>query len=87
MTKNKVELRPAYEWTCDECGRDNFVGGVIVEIDEHMQTELLAMGLDEPMCETGQWQTQPEEVTCDHCGAEFEVEGIGPRREDLEGEN
>lgn len=75
MAKNKVELRPAYEWTCDECGRGCFVGGVIVEVDEAMKADLRKSNLDKPpMLETGYWQTEPTEVACSHCGAEFEVE-------------
>lgn len=75
MKNNKAELRPAYEWTCDACGRDNFVGGVIVEVDEQMRDDLIKSGLgDPPMLETGHWQTTPDEVTCAHCGEEFEAE-------------
>lgn len=81
MAENKVELRPAYEWTCDECGRDSFVGGVIVEVDEQMRSDLVESGLDDPpMLKTGHWQTQPEEVTCSHCGESFGTEDIGTCR-------
>lgn len=79
MAENKVELRPAYEWTCEECGRDNFAGGVMVEIDDQMKEDLVRSGLDDPpMLETGFWQTRPDEVTCSHCGECFETEDFGP---------
>jgi hypothetical protein len=86
MAKHKVELRPAYEWTCEDCGADNFEGGVIVELDEQMKEDLAKSGLDDPpMLETGYWQTQPEQVTCKHCDSEFETVPMGPTKDELEG--
>ena len=59
-----VELRLAYAWTCDECGRENFVGTVVETVDDPDLGEGTAM-------------LTPDTVTCPHCGTEFETETPG----------
>lgn len=66
-----VELRPAYAWTCNECGRDNFCNGIIAEFSPEDLEELRQEhGIESH--ETGDWMSMPETVTCQHCQAEFE---------------
>lgn len=67
----RVEMRPAYNWTCPECGRDNFCRSVVAEITPEDCEE---MGLDpeDGEAETqGRWQTYPNNVVCEHCGVKF----------------
>lgn len=72
MNKAKIELHPAHVWDCDECGRENFCRGIVVEPSEEERAEMEeAMG--EPFV-MGDWLTAPNEVTCAHCGAEFDTE-------------
>ena len=57
-----VEIRPAYQWTCEECGRDQFESATIIaQVDENNH------GYD------GLWIIEPEEVQCSHCSVIFET--------------
>lgn len=70
--RDKVELRSAYTWTCEECGQDNFCQGVIFEFDEETERELREEhGVDPD--DTGEFITIPDMVVCDHCGEEFDT--------------
>ena len=65
-----AELRPAYAWTCDQCGRDNFCNGIVAELSEEESAELRdEHGID--MTETGDWMRMPETVECRYCGDVF----------------
>lgn len=66
----KVELHQAFQWTCEECGRDNFARAVVPESLEGQIPE----GLELEDFEGGQWVTAPNRVTCEHCGERFETE-------------
>jgi hypothetical protein len=69
--EKKVELRPAYVFDCDECGRENFVRGIVPEFSEEELAEIrLEQGI-EPW-EMGDFVTMPEVVKCQHCNAVFE---------------
>lgn len=62
-----VELRPAYAWTCPECGRDNFCNGIVWEGSAEEIEELRRdHGIEEH--ETGDWMIPPYKVHCVHCG-------------------
>ena len=76
-----VELRPAYEWTCDNCGRNNFVSAIVADFDEADRLQVaIDLGLLDPLETeipedlTGDFVTYPLEVTCQHCGSEYEVD-------------
>lgn len=73
---DRVAMRPAYEWTCDACGRDNFCRTIEVEASEDELRE--HMGLDDwqslPDGFGGSWYGYPETVTCDYCESSFETE-------------
>lgn len=81
MTK-KVELHCAYLWTCDSCGRDNFLRAIVCEMTQEDITAMMEEHGGEPEdWKTGEWMTRPDEVTCEHCGAEYETEEWkGPTR-------
>ena len=66
----RVELRPAWAWTCHECGKDNFCRAIVPCSLEG----LLPDGLDVEEFEGGEWVTKPNSVECEHCGVEFGVE-------------
>lgn len=74
----KVEMRCAYEWTCPECGTDNFERAIVAELSEEDRSELLdEAGIDD--IATGDFVTRPDEVTCRRCRQEFEAEDFpGP---------
>lgn len=67
-----VELHPAHVWDCDECGRENFCRGVVVELSEEDKEAMIVQegGVPEDWA-TGNWLTAPELVRCVHCGIEF----------------
>ena len=69
----KVELRPAYEWDCSECGTTNLARVVVREIDpktDSAYSELIGLGDDAD----GVWTLVPTDVQCSHCGMAFEAE-------------
>jgi DNA-directed RNA polymerase subunit RPC12/RpoP len=81
-SKPKVEMQHAWEWICDECGRNNFVSSVVAEMppEERLQfakdqgmIEMWATELPEEL-KSGDFMTFPTEVKCSHCGSEFETE-------------
>lgn len=67
-----VVLRPAYAWTCPECGRDHFCNGVVPEMSEDDLAELREEHGIEVEAE-GDFVVMPESVHCDHCGVDFET--------------
>ncbi len=81
-----VELIPASMFSCDECGRDNFVRHRRVEVESLEGTEILEEAREESreLMETlgffvdGFFLQVPTEVTCSHCKAEFAVD-LGER--------
>jgi len=67
-----IEIRPAYVFTCNECGRDAFLNGIIAEFSpEEMQELRDEQGVEAG--EIGTWMTIPDVVACKHCGAEYET--------------
>lgn len=69
----EVELQPAHVWTCEECGRDNFCRGVVVEFtaEDALEMAELEPGIDPEQWRSGFWISTPDEVTCVHCGEVF----------------
>lgn len=83
MTKPIVELHPAHVWTCDECGRDNFVRAIVYEpLEDELDGLLESAGIDRVDYDEwtanpangGVFTTMPGSVACDHCKAEFGVD-------------
>ena len=76
----KAEMRPAYEWTCEECGRNQFESAIVAEFsdEDRLETAREAGLIDEFATEipedlTGEFMSYPDEVTCSHCGTIFET--------------
>lgn len=66
---NKVELHPASVWTCDECGRDNFLRTIVMEGGD----DCIIEGQDGEEDIEAVFIIEPSHVTCPHCNIEFEV--------------
>ncbi len=78
---NRVELRPAFSWTCPECGRDKFERCVVVELSEEERQELQEDHGIQPW-ETGDFYRAPESVTCDFCCRSFQTEDFNQELDD-----
>jgi hypothetical protein len=65
-----VTLRPAYAWDCEECGRENFVNGLIPCFSDEELAELRDERGIEPEAE-GAFIAMPKSVVCAHCDTEF----------------
>ena len=71
-----VELRPAYEWTCPDCGQDNFVRCVVSEMSPEEEAELReSSGIEAEA--SGSFVAMPDMVQCRHCDEEFESQHFG----------
>jgi len=75
-----VEMRPAYEWTCDSCGRNQFESAMAADFgDADRLAAAKEAGLVDEFADeipdelTGDFVTYPDSVTCRHCGALFET--------------
>ena len=68
----EIELRPAWSFNCEECGKENFVSGVVVELSPEEMQELREEHGVSPD-EEGEFMQQPTEVVCQFCGEWFEV--------------
>lgn len=65
-----VELRAAYAWDCEHCGRENFVNGLVPELSpEDLAFLKNDHGVEE--WDLGQFVCMPENVVCPHCNAQF----------------
>lgn len=76
----KIEMRPAYEWTCENCGRNQFVSCMVAEMtDSERLEQSKLMGLCDEFAESvpeymsGDFVTYPDEVTCQFCQSTFET--------------
>lgn len=66
-----VELRTAYAFDCEHCGRENFVRAVVAELSEDERDELRSEhGVDGI---TGSMVTIPTTVTCCCCKQIFKT--------------
>lgn len=81
MSEAKAEMLAAYEWICDDCGRNQYVSAVTVEFGSEEEQLQFAKenGLVEQFAESlpadmnGDFVTYPDAVVCEHCGSEFET--------------
>jgi transcription elongation factor Elf1 len=78
--KEIVELRPAVEWTCPECGRDQFERSYTPELEPgdivDVPDEVRDFSIDDDCAELtgGVFVFVPGIVQCDFCGEEYEAE-------------
>lgn len=78
---NKVELRPAYVWDCDNCGKENFHSAVVKEMAEADRKEMMEdMGIPED--ELGDFIMLPQMVECCGCQTRFEAQHWGEELEE-----
>lgn len=69
-----VEMRPAFVWTCDYCGRDNFTAGV-VDPDPQSTDAVSYVFI-----------MLPTQVECRHCEEQFGTYPMGFQEEEEDGE-
>lgn len=75
MPPEPVTMRSVFEWTCDDCGRDN----ICRPLESHMDEEEIRSQMElDPWEELpdgvgGVWFSYPTEVTCKHCDATYET--------------
>jgi len=70
----KVELRQAYEWTCEACGRDQFERAVGIEPEDiNRRTDPFDYAEIVEMKENGyRCYFKPSRLCCRSCGANFD---------------
>lgn len=72
-----VQLRPAFEWTCEECGRDQFGRPVAADSPTDLARLRELLGdewFDKYAQQEGEWMLAPTTVICCFCGARFQAE-------------
>jgi hypothetical protein len=81
--RHTVDLRLAYEWVCESCGKTNFESALIVELDNEDSMILLEEygGAIEDY-RTGDWLTRPDDVECQFCHTEFKTTDDLPEGQD-----
>jgi len=78
----KVELLPAFVWTCPNCGIDKFERAVVPELtDEDKFKMRLEYGVEREDVE-GLFMMAPTEVQCIECKTYFETMDFGEEDED-----
>jgi hypothetical protein len=66
--EKSVDLRAAFAWTCDNCGKDNYCEGIIPDVKEVMPEMPEEMNTQEIK---GAWVMIPSKVKCNNCKAIF----------------
>lgn len=84
MTMRPVELRPAFVWTCEQCGRDHYTTPIIEDhenIDEVQQQVVEELGLPP---EAVDFMRVPSQVRCQPCGIWYVAlpQGVSPVDDD-----
>jgi hypothetical protein len=65
-----IELRPAFVWDSENCGREIFVRGLAPEMSDEDREQLEEdFGIEEGM--KGDFLCAPEVVECPYCKVEF----------------
>ena len=65
-----IELRTAFAFDCDNCGKENFVRGIVHEFSQEEIDDLKdKFGIDRQTI--GDWMTIPEVVECQYCKTQF----------------
>lgn len=83
-----VEMRPAWQWTCEACGRDSFERTVVC--DPRRDKDFAEMLQEAQAQDAGfdgvQWYTCPRWVQCGHCGARYATHDMRQQGEAFDGE-
>lgn len=65
-----IELRPAFAYDCEYCGKENFVNGIVLDLSKEESEELKEeYGIEE--YEQGNWMSMPKNVICKYCKTNF----------------
>lgn len=64
-----ITLHSVYVFDCEQCGRENIVRPIPVELSPDEMEELRDSDLK---CKPGDWVTMPETFKCKFCGQEYE---------------
>jgi len=70
----KVELRSAFWWTCDSCGRDNYGHNREATESDLINCNLAEIDFNDPSNANTVFYITPDTVICGYCGTRFEVE-------------
>lgn len=65
-----TEIRQAFEWTCDNCGIDQFERAILAETDAETLAAMREEHGIQPW-EQGNYLMAPAKVTCKQCGETF----------------
>jgi uncharacterized Zn finger protein len=71
----EVELHPAFQWDCDNCGKENFTRSIKWEGSEEDLIKLKERFEIEAWQE-GEFRHCPDEVTCSYCGTVFKAKDV-----------
>lgn len=64
-----VDLESAFGWTCNSCGKRNYVDAVIIEVTpDEMRQQARKYGGKPSDYRTGKHGIVPSRVVCDACG-------------------
>lgn len=66
----QVELIPAFSWTCDSCGAENFTRSVVAQFSPEEMEELRRDHNVQPW-ESGEFLQKPNIVKCSSCQTQF----------------
>ena len=67
-----IELLPAFEWICEECGKNNYVSAIKSEDPDLIKRFREHFDISED--KEAELLMQPTKVTCEHCSVSFDVE-------------
>ncbi len=70
-------MRAAWEWTCEECGRDSFERSIEIKATETEIRRQFELSMTEEIPDSmlqGSYFCYPDYVRCRHCGCVFETE-------------
>jgi hypothetical protein len=70
IQKIYVEMLPAFCWTCERCGLENFVRAVTADFSPEELNELRQEHGVNPW-EAGEFVQKPNTVTCKGCSSKF----------------
>jgi hypothetical protein len=72
--ENSVQLRPAFAWTCENCGKDNYVEGIRPDVEEVMPDEPAGLAeMSEALGVKSEWVMIPLNVKCKECKHTYET--------------
>lgn len=74
MNHRETELRPAFGWTCEDCGSDNYEACLMVDLTPKQTADIMRQvtGIDyDDDNFSGSFPVIPPRVTCRFCKSKF----------------